>query len=216
MSKSATNDSEIKIADFGFAKRVPLESSLRTQCGTPGYVAPEILEGVPYGTKVDMWSLGVIVYILLGGYPPFVDNNQAELFKKIRRGKYEFHDKYWGRVSQKAKDLISALLTIDPRHRLRAADALKNDWICESDEVLEVKDLGNSLQELKKFNAKRQFKAGVHAVRIPCHNISFTDTSCFNVYFSYTPNLFTVVVTIAHFCQEDELTWKRSRNLGYR
>jgi calcium/calmodulin-dependent protein kinase (CaM kinase) II/calcium/calmodulin-dependent protein kinase I len=143
---------------------VTSDLSLKTQCGTPGYVAPEILEGVPYGTKVDMWSLGVIIYILLGGYPPFVEKNQRELFRKIRRGEYEFHDEYWASVSHEAKDLISSLLTVNPRRRLDAAGALQNHWVNESDEVLEGKGLEINLQELKKFNAKRKFKASVHAV----------------------------------------------------
>jgi calcium/calmodulin-dependent protein kinase I len=133
-----------------------------------------------------MWSLGVIIYILLGGYPPFVDNNQVELFKKIRRGKYEFHDKYWGTVSQGAKDLISSLLTVVPQQRLSAVDALKKDWVNESDKTLEEKILGNSLQELKKFNAKRHFKAGVHAVR----SSRYTDLSIFQfTHFALTMTL---------------------------
>lgn len=93
--QSASNDSKIKIADFGFAKRCPRPNCLTTQCGTPGYVAPEILEGVPYDTQADMWSLGVIVYILLGGYPPFIEQNQRELFRKIRKGQFEFHEGKW-------------------------------------------------------------------------------------------------------------------------
>mmetsp|Transcript_1211 Transcript_1211/g.1850 ORF Transcript_1211/g.1850 Transcript_1211/m.1850 type:complete len:398 (-) Transcript_1211:2529-3722(-) len=161
---SAANDFDIKIADFGFAKRVLSDASLRTQCGTPGYVAPEILEGVAYGLQVDMWSLGVIAYILLGGYPPFVETNQRELFKKIRKGEYEFHDEYWSTISHEAKGLISALLTVCPQKRLSAVGALQNSWVKESDEVLEGKDLGTNLQELKRYNAKRKFKAGVHAV----------------------------------------------------
>jgi len=72
---SRDDDKNIKIADFGFAKKVSSSKCLLTQCGTPGYVAPEILHGVPYGTKADMWSLGVITYILLGGYPPFIEQN---------------------------------------------------------------------------------------------------------------------------------------------
>ena len=62
---------------------------MTTQCGTPGYVAPEILEGVPYGTQSDIWSIGVIVYILLGGYPPFIEQDQKKLFCRIRKGEYE-------------------------------------------------------------------------------------------------------------------------------
>jgi calcium/calmodulin-dependent protein kinase I len=88
--QSADNDSDLKIADFGFAKRCTGgEACLTTQCGTPGYVAPEILEGVPYGTSSDMWSIGVIVYILLGGYPPFIEQDQKKLFFRIRKGEYE-------------------------------------------------------------------------------------------------------------------------------
>jgi len=93
-NQSESDDSDIKIADFGFAKRVTSPNSLTTQCGTPGYVAPEILEGKPYDTQADMWSLGVIVYILLGGYPPFIEQNQRELFRKIRKAQYQFHDEY--------------------------------------------------------------------------------------------------------------------------
>lgn len=161
---SKHNDSEIKIADFGFAKETTSSTCLLTQCGTPGYVAPEILEGVPYGTKADMWSLGVITYILLGGYPPFIEKNQKELFRKIRHGQYEFHVEYWGQVSTTAKDLISSLLTVDPFRRLTAEEALANQWITGDASLLEGKDLGVNLQEFKKFNGKRKFKAAVNAV----------------------------------------------------
>lgn len=100
---SKKDDAEIKLADFGFAERVTSMNSLTTQCGTPGYVAPEILKNDKYGKPVDMWSIGVITYILLGGYPPFHDENQRNLFSKIKRGKYEFHAEYWSAVSDEAK-----------------------------------------------------------------------------------------------------------------
>ena len=164
--QSKNNDSEIKIADFGFAKETTSSTCLLTQFGTPGYVAPEILEGVPYGTKADMWSLGVITYILLGGYPPFIEKNQKELFRKIRHGQYEFHVEYWGQVSSTAKDLISSLLTVDPFRRLSAEQALGNQWITGDASLLEGKDLGVNLQEFKKFNGKRKFKAAVNAVSL--------------------------------------------------
>ena len=89
---SESDDSTVKIADFGFAKKVYEKNSLTTQCGTPGYVAPEILEGTPYDERADMWSVGVILYILLGGYPPFIESTQRDLFRKIRKGEYEFHE----------------------------------------------------------------------------------------------------------------------------
>lgn len=163
---SAENDSAVKIADFGFAKRVFVPNSLTTQCGTPGYVAPEILEGLPYDTAADMWSVGVILYILLGGYPPFIEKNQRDLFRKIRRGEYEFHEEYWGAVSQDAKNLISSLLAVDPKKRLAAEEALSNNWIMGDDAELAKKDLGANLDKFKEFNAKRKFKAAVKSVMI--------------------------------------------------
>ena len=162
--QSESDDSDIKIADFGFAKKVHKPNSLTTQCGTPGYVAPEILEGKPYDTQADMWSLGVIVYILLGGYPPFIEQNQKELFRKIRKGQYEFHEEYWGQVSKEAKDLISKLLTVAPDKRFDAEAAIRDKWIGASAAALAGKDLGKSLKEFKKFNAKRKFKAAVKTV----------------------------------------------------
>jgi len=158
---SKTDDLTIKIADFGFAKKVTSDECLLTQCGTPGYVAPEILRGVPYGQKADMWSLGVIAYILIGGYPPFIEQNQRELFRKIKRGSYEFHVEYWGQISREAKDLISALLTVDPKRRLSSGKALEDHSITGSDDYLVGQDLGVNLGAFKKFNAKRKLR---HAV----------------------------------------------------
>jgi len=161
---SENDDSDIKIADFGFAKRVSTPKSLTTQCGTPGYVAAEILEGKPYDTQADMWSIGVIVYILLGGYPPFIESNQRTLFRKIRKGQYEFHDEYWGQVSEDAKDLIRNLLDVDPDTRYDSSKALKNKWIGADAKKLAGLDLGANLAQFKKFNAKRKFKAAVSTV----------------------------------------------------
>ncbi len=162
--KSESDDSDIKIADFGFAKKVKTPNSLTTQCGTPGYVAPEILEGKPYDTQADMWSLGVIVYILLGGYPPFIEQNQRELFRKIRKGQYEFHEEYWGQVTNDAKDLIRKLLTVNPSQRYDAEAAMRNGWIGADASKLAAQNLGANLEKFKKFNAKRKFKAAVKTV----------------------------------------------------
>ena len=162
--KSDKNDSDVKIANFGFAKKVQTPNLLTTQCGTPGYVAPEILEGIAYGTKCDMWSLGVIIYIILGGYPPFNEQNQFELFREIRKGQYEFHKEYWGSVSADAKDLISSLLTVQPSKRITADQALQHRWMLQDARVLATQDLGNNLSELRKYNAKKKFKAAINTV----------------------------------------------------
>jgi len=157
------NDSNIRLADFGFAKRV--NQPLKTQCGTPGYVAPEILKGESYGLSVDMWSIGVITYILLGGYPPFHDENQSVLYKKIKQGEFVFHAEYWDPVSVEAKDLISRMLTVDCDKRLTAADALNHPWISGlTDEQLQAHDLNGTLTEIRKFNARRKLKGTIKAV----------------------------------------------------
>ena len=161
---SDVDDSAVKIADFGFAKKVYEPNSLTTQCGTPGYVAPEILEGTAYDERADMWSVGVILYILLGGYPPFIESTQRDLFRKIRKGDYEFHEEYWGTVSSEAKELISSLLTVDRTVRLTADEALENAWILGDDAKLAQRDLGDNLNKLRNFNGKRKFRAAVSTV----------------------------------------------------
>ena len=162
--QSDVDDTTVKIADFGFAKKVFKPNSLTTQCGTPGYVAPEILEGTAYDERADMWSVGVILYILLGGYPPFIESTQRDLFRKIRKGEYEFHEEYWGTVSAEAKDLISSLLTVSCTKRLTAEQALQNDWILGDDAKLASKDLGSNLTKLRNFNGKRKFRAAVSTI----------------------------------------------------
>ncbi|KAL3793786.1 hypothetical protein ACHAW5_000788 [Stephanodiscus triporus] len=162
---SEDDDSSIKVADFGFAKVVTSPRSLRTLCGTPGYVAPEIISGQPYDESADMWSVGVILYILLGGYPPFIDDNQRRLFRKIRKGRYVFHDEYWAPVSADAKDLISGLLCVDADARLTAREALDSNWIVvASDSSLEMHDIRGSIINLRKFNGRRKFRAAVASV----------------------------------------------------
>jgi calcium/calmodulin-dependent protein kinase I len=126
---SLDDDAHVKLADFGFAIQSEGHMSLKTQCGTPGYVAPEILSTQPYGKAVDMWSIGVITYILLGGYPPFHDDNQKVLFQKIKNAEYEFHPEYWDAVSHEAKDLISRLLKVNPLERYTSEEALNHSWV---------------------------------------------------------------------------------------
>jgi serine/threonine protein kinase len=160
---SKLDDANIKIADFGFATKVE-GLSLTTQLGTPGYIAPEILSKKPYGKPVDLWSFGVILYILLGGYPPFHDENQKRLFNKIRNGDFQFHPEYWGGVSEEAKNLIRGLLTVDMKQRLTVDQALAHPWLKRSAEDLAAHNLDSNLAELRKYQATKKFRAGVKAV----------------------------------------------------
>jgi calcium/calmodulin-dependent protein kinase I len=153
-----TDNATIKIADFGFAR--PVAAGLSTACGTPGYVAPEIINGRPYGKSVDIWSLGVIIYILLCGYPPFYNTNQSQLFKAIREGKFAFDAPYWDPISENAKDLIRKCLTVDVHKRLDIDGVLKHPWLATQ---AANKNITNVLDELKKFNARRKLRAAIKA-----------------------------------------------------
>jgi len=148
--ETRSSDCSLKIADFGFARRVHTPLSLLSGCGTPTYVAPEILKFHPHDQSVDMWSIGVILFILLVGYPPFMEERQRDLFCKIRLGEFEFKSKGWEGISQQAKDLISSLLVVDPGSRLSAKKALEHDWFCNMDERTLLKtNLSDSQRQLK-------------------------------------------------------------------
>lgn len=161
---SENDDSDIKIADFGFAKRVADLNPRETACGTPGYVAPEILRGDSYSTEVDIWSMGVICYVLLAGYPPFYDEDQKKLFKKIKEGRYYFHEEYWSNTSPEAIDLIKRMLCVNQKERWSAARLLQHPWILDSDEKLAQKSLTDSIQTMRKFNARRRLRAAADAI----------------------------------------------------
>lgn len=162
---SNDNDVDIKICDFGFAARLDMESPqtcLTRLCGTPQYVAPEILQRKSYGAAVDMWSSGVVTYILLAGYAPF--SEKPNLNFNICRGNYSFYPDSWSHVSDEGKDFISQLLTLDPAQRMTAEEALVHPWIAEDGALLENHDLHENLRYLKRFNARTKFKAAAKTV----------------------------------------------------
>lgn len=127
--KRADNDLEIAIADFGLSKIVGQQMMMQTACGTPSYVAPEVLNASGYGKEVDMWSIGVITYILLCGFPPFYGDTVPEIFEQIMEANFDYPEEYWGSVSKEAKDFINKLLVVDSDKRLSASDALKHPWL---------------------------------------------------------------------------------------
>jgi len=127
--KSAEEDNEIKLADFGLSKIMGQEVMMQTACGTPGYVAPEVLKASGYGKEVDMWSAGVICYILLCGFPPFYHENIPLLFESIMKADYDYPAEYWDHISDDAIDFIDSLLVVDPKKRASATQALKHKWL---------------------------------------------------------------------------------------
>lgn len=126
------NNTKIKLADYGMASFVGVDNLVRGRCGTPGFVAPEILlTGVNggYGNKVDMFSAGVTLYVMLSGYEPFYGETDAELIDANREGKVDFPHADWHSVSIEGRDLIERMLVIDPVKRIGPSEALRHPWI---------------------------------------------------------------------------------------
>lgn len=151
-------------ADFGFAKKANDDHSLSTLCGTPGYVAPEVLRKEKYGPKADMFAMGVIIFIMLGGYPPFFADNPRELLRLTKKGKFTFDPEYWGDISSGVKDMIKSLLTIHPDQRSSADAILSHPWIREDKHKLMTMSLAKSQGELKRYIARMRFKKAIHSV----------------------------------------------------
>ncbi|XP_041350371.1 calcium/calmodulin-dependent protein kinase type 1-like [Gigantopelta aegis] len=161
---SHDEDSKIMISDFGLSK-IEGSGTMATACGTPGYVAPEVLAQQPYGKEVDCWSIGVIAYILLCGYPPFYDENDAELFKQILRAEYEFDSPYWDEISESAKDFIRKLMCKDPKHRNSCKQALAHPWI-SGNAALDKNIHASVSAQMKKNFAKTKWKQAYNATAV--------------------------------------------------
>lgn len=129
-------------------------------------MAPEVLTGEGYGSEVDMWSIGVVAYILLCGYPPFYDDSSAILFNMIKKGQYDFNPTYWGEVSDDAKDLISKLLCVSPGERLTATGVKDHVWMKSEVDIMRSRTLNNFTKNLKAYNAKRKFRGAVMSVQV--------------------------------------------------
>mmetsp|Transcript_28547 Transcript_28547/g.60860 ORF Transcript_28547/g.60860 Transcript_28547/m.60860 type:complete len:893 (+) Transcript_28547:206-2884(+) len=134
--RSKKDDVDVRLADFGFAQHVHAPNSLTSQCGTPFFVAPEVINRKPYDQKVDMWSIGVTCYLLLCGDTPFNGKNRQQLFRRISCDEATFSDEKWGHVSDEGVDFVRKLLAKDPAKRLSAAQALSHPWLTETNSMM--------------------------------------------------------------------------------
>nr|XP_025038483.1 calcium/calmodulin-dependent protein kinase type II subunit delta isoform X29 [Pelodiscus sinensis] len=170
---SKSKGAAVKLADFGLAIEVQGEQQAWFGfAGTPGYLSPEVLRKDPYGKPVDMWACGVILYILLVGYPPFWDEDQHRLYQQIKAGAYDFPSPEWDTVTPEAKDLINKMLTINPAKRIIASEALKHPWICQRSTVASMMHRQETVDCLKKFNARRKLKGAILTTMLATRNFS--------------------------------------------
>ncbi|KAK1906835.1 Calcium/calmodulin-dependent protein kinase type 1D [Dissostichus eleginoides] len=162
------DESKIMISDFGLSKMEGSGDVMSTACGTPGYVAPEVLAQKPYSKAVDCWSIGVIAYILLCGYPPFYDENDSKLFEQILKADYEFDTPYWDDISDSAKDFIGSLMEKDPEKRFTCDQALRHPWI--SGDTALCKNIHESVsRQIKKNFAKSKWRQAFNATAVVRH-----------------------------------------------
>ncbi|NXC08558.1 KCC1G kinase, partial [Orthonyx spaldingii] len=160
-------NSKIMITDFGLSK-MEQNGIMSTACGTPGYVAPEVLAQKPYSKAVDCWSIGVITYILLCGYPPFYEETESKLFEKIKEGYYEFESPFWDDISESAKDFIRHLLEKNPSARFTCEEALRHPWINGNTAL--HRDIYPSVSaQIQKNFAKSKWRQAFNAAAVVHH-----------------------------------------------
>jgi len=170
---SKSKGAAVKLADFGLAIEVQGDQQAWFGfAGTPGYLSPEVLKKEPYGKPVDIWACGVILYILLVGYPPFWDEDQHRLYAQIKAGAYDYPSPEWDTVTPEAKNLINQMLTVNPAKRIRAEEALKHPWICQRERVASVFHRQETVDCLKKFNARRKLKGAILTTMLVSRNFS--------------------------------------------
>lgn len=158
LMQDESKTAEIKVIDFGLAKYNPSGSAMKTKAGTPYYVAPQVLQG-NYTHKCDVWSCGVIAYVLLCGYPPFYGDKDSDILRRVRAGKFEFPSPDWDNTSDDAKDFISKMLTFDEAKRAAAEDMLNHPWLSNAQSSPSGGKMHlNFVDKLRKFQSQKKLK----------------------------------------------------------
>ncbi|KAM8858302.1 peripheral plasma membrane protein CASK isoform X13 [Synchiropus splendidus] len=160
---SKENSAPVKLGGFGVAIQLG-ESGLVAggRVGTPHFMAPEVVKREPYGKPVDVWGCGVILFILLSGCLPFYGTKER-LFEAICKGKYKLNPRQWAQISESAKDLVRRMLMLDPAERITVYEALNHPWLKERDRYAYKIHLPETVEQLRKFNARRKLKGAVLA-----------------------------------------------------
>eukprot|EP01012_Entosiphon_sulcatum_P038743 TRINITY_DN504_c0_g3_i1.p1 TRINITY_DN504_c0_g3~~TRINITY_DN504_c0_g3_i1.p1 ORF type:complete len:338 (-),score=97.02 TRINITY_DN504_c0_g3_i1:1087-2100(-) len=155
-----TPAAEIKISDFGLAKIWRGDMLVKTACGSPNYVAPEVLLNDMHGYTfaVDMWSVGVILYVLVCGFCPFYDENTPALFNSITKGKFSYPSPYWDGISEECKDLINHLLVVDPARRFTPQQALQHPWIVRNTHTRLIPNITANMHKFKDARSNCSFR----------------------------------------------------------
>ncbi|XP_012498250.1 PREDICTED: peripheral plasma membrane protein CASK [Propithecus coquereli] len=155
---SKENSAPVKLGGFGVAIQLG-ESGLVAggRVGTPHFMAPEVVKREPYGKPVDVWGCGVILFILLSGCLPFYGTKER-LFEGIIKGKYKMNPRQWSHISESAKDLVRRMLMLDPAERITVYEALNHPWLKERDRYAYKIHLPETVEQLRKFNARRKLK----------------------------------------------------------
>ncbi|CAO3653082.1 unnamed protein product [Mucor hiemalis] len=174
--KTPESTADLVICDFGIAKVINDDNTaLETVCGSPGYVAPEVLLKKHYSFPVDIWGVGVIAYTVLCGYQPFQGEDNISLMNDITHARYEFHERYWKNVSPDARAFIRKCLALNPADRPTAKEALSDIWMTG----VQAKDIDLLDTVRENFNARRTFKSAIRAVkamnRLRGHSINTRD-----------------------------------------
>jgi len=170
-------DSPVKVVDFGLSTTAAHgDATMKTACGTPEYVAPEVISKKPYTNKCDMWSVGVIMYILLCGYPPFGEENSKILYRKIRAADIDFPPEDWQSISKDAYDLVNSLIVVDISKRLSAKQVLEHKWMVKMLGKVEttpskasaaaLPNLARARGNMKAFNARRKLRVAAMIARL--------------------------------------------------